>query len=137
MKGPLTRRLITFRSRLSEGYKGDPDMNEKKFVANWFVDNERWVKADQQRGKGEDWRRHFRGPRDRLYRTGDLGRYIENGDVECTGRADDQVKIRGFRIELNDVDSSKFFSEHCVHCWLRWKASSHVPKRLGRNSLSD
>ena len=26
-------------------------------------------------------------------RTGDLGRYLESGDVECTGRADDQVCI--------------------------------------------
>lgn len=62
---------------------------------NWFLDNETWVKADEQVNKNEPWRNYYKGPRDRLYRTGDLGRYRESGDVECTGRADDQVKIRG------------------------------------------
>ncbi|CAM1504022.1 Fc.00g016130.m01.CDS01 [Cosmosporella sp. VM-42] len=91
---------------LGEGYRGDPAMNEQKFVNNWFVDNNKWVEADKQSSKNEPWRVHYQGPRDRLYRTGDLGRYLESGDVECTGRADDQVKIRGFRIELNDIDSN-------------------------------
>lgn len=75
-------------------------------MANWFVDNQKWVEADAKINKGEPWRRYYKGPRDRLYRTGDLGRYLESGDVECVGRADDQVKIRGFRIELNDIDSN-------------------------------
>lgn len=91
---------------LAEGYKGDPALNGQKFVNNWFVDNNVWVEADQKNHKGESWRKHYKGPRDRLYRTGDLGRYLESGDVECTGRVDDQVKIRGFRIELNDIDSN-------------------------------
>lgn len=91
---------------LAEGYLGDPELNEKKFVMNWFVDNDKWVKADEKSNKSEPWRRYYKGPRDRLYRTGDLGRYLESGDVECTGRADDQVKIRGFRIELNEIDNN-------------------------------
>ncbi|GAB1310623.1 large subunit of alpha-aminoadipate reductase [Madurella fahalii] len=91
---------------LAEGYLGDQALNEQKFVANWFVDNEIWVEADRKINKNEPWRRYYKGPRDRLYRTGDLGRYLESGDVECVGRADDQVKIRGFRIELNDIDSN-------------------------------
>ncbi|KLU90552.1 L-aminoadipate-semialdehyde dehydrogenase [Magnaporthiopsis poae ATCC 64411] len=92
---------------LGEGYKGDPAMNEQKFLNNWFVDNNKWVEADKQHpSQGQPWRKHYKGPRDRLYRTGDLGKYLESGDVECTGRADDQVKIRGFRIELNDIDSN-------------------------------
>ncbi|KAK1757821.1 hypothetical protein QBC47DRAFT_377047 [Echria macrotheca] len=91
---------------LAEGYLGDETLNQQKFVNNWFVDNNKWVEADQQANKGEPWRKYYKGPRDRLYRTGDLGRYLESGDVECVGRADDQVKIRGFRIELNDIDSN-------------------------------
>ncbi|KAI1136316.1 large subunit of L-aminoadipate-semialdehyde dehydrogenase [Hypoxylon sp. FL0543] len=91
---------------LAEGYLGDKALNEQKFLANWFVDNEKWVEADKKASKNEPWRQYYKGPRDRLYRTGDLGRYLESGDVECTGRADDQVKIRGFRIELNDIDSN-------------------------------
>lgn len=91
---------------LAEGYKGDPALNEKKFLANWFVDNNIWVEADKKNSKDEPWRKDYKGPRDRLYRTGDLGRYLDSGDVECTGRADDQVKIRGFRIELDEIDSN-------------------------------
>ncbi|KAI1454653.1 large subunit of L-aminoadipate-semialdehyde dehydrogenase [Annulohypoxylon moriforme] len=91
---------------LAEGYLGDNALNEQKFLTNWFVDNEKWVEADNKASKNEPWRQYYKGPRDRLYRTGDLGRYLESGDVECTGRADDQVKIRGFRIELNDIDSN-------------------------------
>ncbi|KAI9762933.1 MAG: putative NRPS-like protein biosynthetic cluster [Geoglossum simile] len=91
---------------LAEGYKGDQSLNGQKFLMNWFVDNGMWVEADKINNKGELWRKYYKGPRDRLYRTGDLGRYMESGDVECTGRADDQVKIRGFRIELNDIDSN-------------------------------
>lgn len=88
------------------GYLGDEGLNEQKFLMNWFVNNEMWVEADKSTSKGEPWRTYYKGPRDRLYRTGDLGRYLQSGDVECTGRADDQVKIRGFRIELNDIDSN-------------------------------
>ncbi len=91
---------------LAEGYKGDQALNDQKFLMNWFVNNQTWVEADKQCGKGEPWREHYKGPRDRLYRTGDLGKYSDSGDVECVGRVDDQVKIRGFRIELNDIDSN-------------------------------
>ncbi|KAG6125848.1 putative NRPS-like protein biosynthetic cluster [Claviceps purpurea] len=91
---------------LAEGYRGDPALNEKKFLTSWFVSNDHWAQKDKAADNNEPWRKHYQGPRDRLYRTGDLGRYTESGDVECTGRADDQVKIRGFRIELNDIDSN-------------------------------
>jgi len=95
---------------LAEGYLGDVNMNQKKFIPNWFVDPKTWVDQHEQKmasngGKSEPWREFYKGPRDRLYRTGDLGRYTASGDVECTGRADDQVKIRGFRIELGEINS--------------------------------
>jgi len=95
---------------LAEGYLGDDNMNEKKFIPNWFVDPTKWAQkyeknTAQMSGKSEPWREFYKGPRDRLYRTGDLGRYTASGNVECTGRADDQVKIRGFRIELGEINS--------------------------------
>ena len=92
---------------LAEGYLSNPELNEKKFIKNWFVDPEKWVEKDkaESAGKNEPWRQFYVGPRDRLYRSGDLGRYTPSGDVECSGRADDQVKIRGFRIELGEIDT--------------------------------
>ncbi|KAF5864689.1 large subunit of alpha-aminoadipate reductase [Aspergillus alliaceus] len=92
---------------LAEGYLGSPELNEKKFLKNWFVDPQTWVEKDQveSQGTNEPWREFYVGPRDRLYRSGDLGRYTPTGEVECSGRADDQVKIRGFRIELGEIDT--------------------------------
>lgn len=94
---------------LAEGYLGTPDLTEKKFVQNWFVNPEKWIEEDlaivASSATAEPWREFYFGPRDRLYRSGDLGRYTPTGDVECSGRADDQVKIRGFRIELGEIDT--------------------------------
>ena len=94
---------------LAEGYLGDDTLNQKKFVENWFVDTSMWTiqyhKEQKASSDRAEWNKYYKGPRDRLYRTGDLGRYLENGNVECTGRADDQVKIRGFRIELGEINS--------------------------------
>ncbi|RAH85754.1 L-aminoadipate-semialdehyde dehydrogenase large subunit [Aspergillus japonicus CBS 114.51] len=92
---------------LAEGYLGSPELNEKKFLTNWFVDPQTWTEKDkaEAQGSNEPWREFYFGPRDRLYRSGDLGRYTPTGEVECSGRADDQVKIRGFRIELGEIDT--------------------------------
>ncbi|KAL4960453.1 L-aminoadipate-semialdehyde dehydrogenase [Aspergillus stella-maris] len=92
---------------LAEGYLGSPELNQKKFLTNWFVDPKTWIEKDaaEAQGSTELWREFYVGPRDRLYRSGDLGRYTPSGDVECSGRADDQVKIRGFRIELGEIDT--------------------------------
>ncbi|KAI5955662.1 LYS2 [Candida jiufengensis] len=88
---------------LAEGYRGLPDLNAAKFITNWYVDPENWIKKDSG---NEEWRSAgWKGPRDRMYRSGDLGRYLPDGNVECCGRADDQVKIRGFRIELGEIDT--------------------------------
>ncbi|KAJ9312678.1 putative alpha-aminoadipate reductase large subunit [Paecilomyces variotii] len=92
---------------LAEGYLANPELNEKKFLTNWFVDAQVWAEKEKSEPgpKDEPWRQFYLGPRDRLYRSGDLGRYTPTGDVECSGRADDQVKIRGFRIELGEIDT--------------------------------
>ncbi|KAG7192232.1 large subunit of alpha-aminoadipate reductase [Scheffersomyces spartinae] len=91
---------------LAEGYRGMPDLNNEKFITNWYVDPQQWIDNEKANAKGEPWREAgWFGPRDRMYRTGDLGRYLPDGNVECCGRADDQVKIRGFRIELGEIDT--------------------------------
>ncbi|KAJ7599171.1 hypothetical protein C8J56DRAFT_915986 [Mycena floridula] len=84
---------------LSEGYLKDTNEPEEgeKFVTNWFS-----LDPIPDTLASSSFRWH--GPRDRLYRSGDLGRYLPNGDVECTGRKDGQVKIRGFRIETGEVE---------------------------------
>ncbi|KAK9470543.1 uncharacterized protein V1510DRAFT_422821 [Dipodascopsis tothii] len=92
---------------LAEEYLRLPDMTAQKFVKSWFVDDSHWraLEAAATAGATEPWRQYYKGARDRLYRTGDLGRYMPDGNVECSGRADDQVKIRGFRIELGEIDT--------------------------------
>ena len=40
-----------------------------------------------------------------LYRTGDLARFIEDGNIEFSGRVDQQVKIRGYRVEPEEIES--------------------------------
>ncbi|KAJ1913842.1 hypothetical protein IWQ60_009052, partial [Tieghemiomyces parasiticus] len=66
---------------VSEGYRKQPELTEKAFVANPM-------------GPG------------RLYRTGDLGLWLANGEVQVLGRKDFQVKLRGFRIELGEIEST-------------------------------
>lgn len=59
-------------------YKGDDELNAKKFVDEY----------------GSVW-----------YRTGDYGRFWNDGTIEFLGRKDFQVKIRGHRIELGEAET--------------------------------
>ncbi|KAF9037799.1 acetyl-CoA synthetase-like protein [Hymenopellis radicata] len=77
---------------MSEGYLGVEGGD--KFWANWFRTE---PIADTLSIK-------WKGPRDRMYKSGDLGRYLADGNVECSGRKDNLVKIRGYRVELGEVD---------------------------------
>ena len=45
------------------------------------------------------------GVEKRVYDTGDLAKYLNNGEIQITGRADDQVKLSGYRIELGEIES--------------------------------
>ncbi|KAF5018359.1 hypothetical protein F66182_9659 [Fusarium sp. NRRL 66182] len=71
----------------------------EKFLDNWFVDNQTWVRADFKIADhaNEPWRKYYEGPRDKIF----------------TGRANDQAKVRVFRIELNEIDS-KLRGHHLV-----------------------
>ncbi|KAH8803246.1 non-ribosomal peptide synthetase [Xylogone sp. PMI_703] len=88
---------------------GVGEKTKEKFLDNWFVDNQKWVEADNKIADhaNEPWRKYYKGPRDRIYRTGNLGYFLDDSDnCAVTGRADDQVKVRGFRIELNEIASN-------------------------------
>jgi amino acid adenylation domain-containing protein len=67
---------------LSRGYLHRPELTAEKFIANPFINNERF------------------------YKTGDLGRWLPDGNIEFIGRKDDQVKIRGYRIELGEIENA-------------------------------
>ena len=66
---------------LARGYLNQPELTEKVFVPNPFIDGEL------------------------MYSSGDLARWLPNGDIEYLGRKDDQVKISGHRIELGEIES--------------------------------
>jgi amino acid adenylation domain-containing protein len=66
---------------VARGYVNSPELTEKKFVPDPFVN-----RRDS-----------------RLYRTGDLGRWLPDGQIEYVGRVDDLIKIRGYRIEPNEI----------------------------------
>ena len=75
---------------LAEGYLGQPELTEKKFKLNWFVDPQKWISRDEERmtsSKRQPWSEFFRGSRDRLYRSGDLGRYTPSGGKETDLKA--------------------------------------------------
>ncbi|SEN94353.1 amino acid adenylation domain-containing protein [Mucilaginibacter gossypiicola] len=67
---------------LAAGYLNQPALTAEKFITDPF--------SNHQGAK--------------MYRTGDLGRFMDNGETECLGRADAQIKIRGYRIETGEIE---------------------------------
>ncbi|MCP4219143.1 MAG: amino acid adenylation domain-containing protein, partial [bacterium] len=65
---------------VARGYLNNPELTQRKFTDNPFVES------------------------DRLYDTGDIARWLPDGNIEFAGRADFQVKIRGIRIELGEIE---------------------------------
>ncbi|MFK8101164.1 MAG: amino acid adenylation domain-containing protein [Saprospiraceae bacterium] len=68
---------------LSIGYLGDPELTNKKFIANPYD----------------------KGDFNKLYRTGDIVKWLPDGTIEYLGRKDLQVKVRGYRIELGEIEA--------------------------------
>ncbi len=67
---------------VAKGYLNRPELTLEKFITDPFT----------------------KDAGSKMYRTGDLGKFLENGEIECLGRADAQVKIRGYRIETGEIE---------------------------------
>ncbi len=67
---------------VAKGYLNRPELTVEKFIADPFA----------------------KRPGSNMYRTGDLGKFWDDGEIECLGRADAQVKIRGYRIETGEIE---------------------------------
>ena len=72
-------RLFVGGMGVGRGYRGRPELTEKSFRSNPFIND------------------------DRIYDTGDLAYWTPHGEVVLTGRADSQIKLRGLRIEPSEV----------------------------------
>jgi len=74
-------RLFVGGKCVGKGYRNRPDITEKSFFDNPFIND------------------------DRIYDTGDMANWTPNGELVLIGRADGQVKFHGLRIELQEISS--------------------------------
>jgi amino acid adenylation domain-containing protein len=66
---------------VAAGYLNQPELTQETFLQNPYLEN------------------------DILYRTGDIGRWLQDGNIEFSGRIDHQVKLRGFRVEMGEIEN--------------------------------
>jgi len=66
---------------LANGYYGNPEMSQAKFISDPFAVDEL------------------------MYASGDLVRWLPNGELEYIQRIDGQIKIRGFRVEIGEIEA--------------------------------
>lgn len=52
-------------------------------------------------------------PYAKMYKTGDLCHYLDDGNIEFSGRIDQQIKIRGFRVETAEIETGLVLHE-CI-----------------------
>jgi amino acid adenylation domain-containing protein len=74
--------LLIAGAGLSSGYLRQPELTNRRFVANPFR------------------------PSERIYRTGDRVRWLPDGRLEHLGRLDRQIKLRGFRVEPGEIEAA-------------------------------
>jgi amino acid adenylation domain-containing protein len=74
-----TGEMLLGGAQLAEGYWRRPDLTSAAFI---MIDGKRW------------------------YRTGDIGKFDEERNICCLGRADTQIKYMGYRIELGDIEAA-------------------------------
>ena len=77
---------------LSEGYQGDSDLTQSKYVTQSDFVNQRY------------------------YKTGDYARVNEDGLFEYYGRKDTQIKVNGIRIEKGEIEKVMEGSETISNC---------------------
>jgi amino acid adenylation domain-containing protein len=90
---------------LTNGYIGQPALNEEKFITNPY-----------SLVAGE-----------RLYRSGDKARWNEEGELEYRGRIDSQVQIHGIRVETTEIEKTiKLFPGVSDAFVMLWKDDAGV-----------
>ncbi|NIM14695.1 MAG: AMP-binding protein [Candidatus Aminicenantes bacterium] len=80
----VTGELCVSGAGITRGYLNRPELTAEKFI---------------------EYRSYKTYRTYRSYKTGDLARWLEDGNIEFSGRIDHQVKIRGFRIELGEIEN--------------------------------
>ncbi len=74
---------------LGRGYLHRDKLTNDRYIENPFVTEEEMLHEYNLK----------------LYKTGDIAKRLENGEIDCVGRADSQIKLRGNRIEIGEIEA--------------------------------